>query len=37
MAAKLAQLLIEKDIITQDEFFNKLKQVEAEYRNKKNN
>ncbi len=30
----LAQLLIEKGIITQDEFFTKLKQVQAEYQSK---
>ncbi len=28
----LAQLLIEKGIITEDEFYAKLKQVQAEYR-----
>ncbi len=32
----LAQLLIEKGIITQDEFFIKLKQVQSEYQNRKN-
>jgi mannitol/fructose-specific phosphotransferase system IIA component (Ntr-type) len=30
----LAQLLIEKGIITQDEFFTNLKQVQAEYKSK---
>jgi len=30
----LAQLLIEKGIITENEFFAKLKQVQAEYQNK---
>jgi len=30
----LAQLLIEKGIITEQEFFDKLKQVQAEYRKK---
>ena len=33
----VAQLLIEKGIITQDEFFAKLKQVQAEYQAKRNN
>ena len=32
----LARLLIEKDIITQDEFFTKLKLVQAEYMSKQN-
>ncbi len=32
----LAQLLIEKGIITQDEFFTKLKIVQAEYQSKQN-
>ena len=32
----LAQLLIEKGIITQDEFFTRLKQVQAEYQGKQN-
>jgi hypothetical protein len=32
----LAQLLIEKGFITQDEFFTKLKQVQAEYQSKQN-
>ena len=32
----LAQLLIEKGIITQDEFFTKLKLVQAEYQSKQN-
>ncbi len=32
----LAQLLIEKGLITQDEFFTKLKQVQAEYQSKQN-
>ena len=31
----LAQLLIEKGIITQDEFFEKLKQVQVEYQSRK--
>jgi hypothetical protein len=31
----LAQLLIEKGIITQDEFFDKLKHVQADYQRKK--
>jgi hypothetical protein len=31
----LAQLLIEKGIITQDEFFDKLKQVQADYQRNK--
>ena len=31
----LAQLLIEKGIITQEEFFEKLKQVQAEYQSRK--
>ena len=31
----LAQLLIEKGIITKDEFFAKLKQIQAEYEAKK--
>ena len=31
----LAQLLIEKEIITEQEFFSKLKQVQAEYQSKK--
>jgi hypothetical protein len=30
----LAQLLIEKGIATQNEFFNNLKQVQAEYKSK---
>jgi hypothetical protein len=30
----LAQLMIEKGFITQDEFFTKLKQVQAEYQRK---
>ncbi|UCH21463.1 MAG: hypothetical protein JSU83_23695 [Deltaproteobacteria bacterium] len=32
----LAQLLIEKGVITQDEFFTILKQVPAEYQGKRN-
>lgn len=32
----LAQLLIEKGIITQEEFFAKLKGVQTEYQNKQN-
>ncbi len=32
----LAQLMIEKGFITQDEFFTKLKQVQAEYQSKQN-
>ena len=32
----VTQVLIEKGIITDDEFFFKLKQVQAEYKNKKN-
>ena len=32
----LAQLLIEKGLITQDEFFTRLKQVQAEYQSKQN-
>ena len=32
----LAQLLIEKGFITQDEFFTKLKLVQAEYKSKQN-
>lgn len=32
----LAQLLIEKGIISQEEFFTKLKQVQAEYANNSN-
>jgi hypothetical protein len=32
----LPQLLIEKGIITQDEFFTKLKLVQAEYQSKQN-
>ena len=31
----LSQLLIEKGIITQEEFFNKLKMVQMEYESKK--
>jgi len=31
----LAQLLIEKGIITEQEFFSKLKQVQAEYKKRK--
>jgi hypothetical protein len=31
----LCQLLIEKEIITSDEFFTKLKQVQAEYERRK--
>jgi len=31
----LCQLLIEKGIITQDEFFTRLKQVQAEYERRK--
>jgi hypothetical protein len=31
----LAQLLIEKGLITQEEFFKKLKEVQAEYESKK--
>jgi len=31
----LAQLLIEKGIITQDEFFDKLKQVQTDYQGNK--
>lgn len=31
----LAQLLIEKGVITTDEFFNKLKQVQAEHEQRK--
>ena len=34
MVDALAQLLIEKDIITEDEFLAKLKMVQAEYLNK---
>ena len=30
----LAQLLIEKGMITEDEFYSKLKEVQAEYENK---
>jgi len=30
----LTQLLIEKGIITEQEFFSKLKQIQAEYQNK---
>ena len=30
----MAQLLIEKGIITEDEFYTKLKQVQAEYQSK---
>ena len=33
----LAQLLIEKGIITEQEYFTKLKQVQAEYQSKKGN
>ncbi len=32
----LAQLMIEKGFIAQDEFFTKLKQVQAEYQSKQN-
>ena len=32
----LAQLFIEKGFITKEEFFDKLKQVQAEYQNKSN-
>ncbi len=32
----LAQLMIEKGFITQDEFFTKLKHVQAEYQSKQN-
>jgi len=32
----LCQLLIEKGIITQEEYFTKLKQVQAEYQRKQN-
>ena len=31
----LCQLLIEKELITQEEFFTKLKQVQAEYEKRK--
>ena len=34
MADALVQLLIEKGIITQTEFFEKLKQVQAEYQSR---
>ena len=34
MADALVQLLIEKELITQEEFFMKLKQVQAEYQKK---
>jgi len=34
MADALVQLLIEKELITQEEFFTKLKQVQAEYQKK---
>jgi len=33
----VTQLLIEKGIITDQEFFSKLKQVQAEYQNKRSN
>ena len=32
----VTQVLIEKGIITEEEFFDKLKQVQMEYKNKKN-
>ena len=31
----LVLLLIEKEVLTEDEYFNKLKQVQAEYQNRK--
>ena len=31
----LCQLLIEKELITQEEFFTKLKQVQTDYQNKR--
>jgi len=34
MADALAQLLIDKGVITQNEFFEKLKQVQAEYQSR---
>ena len=34
MADALVQMLIEKELITQEEFFTKLKQVRAEYQKK---
>ena len=33
MADALVQLLIEKELITQEEFFTKLKQVQTDYQN----